>query len=110
MSLGKPVDAEALLLEMRGETGRYSPLNPNVLIVPALGRRKEPFEPEPVTDRDTILRTALAYLEGRGVEYVPLAIEEDIQASYEDDTYDEFRATVRGWVRELVRASKKGVT
>lgn len=86
---------------------RYSPLNPNVLIVPARGPRKTPFDPNPdgASERDVILGRVRTYLAEHNVPYVPLAIEEDIQASYEDDTLEEFRGVVRGWVRALVEAA-----
>lgn len=54
--------------------------------------------------RDEILRRALDHLSEHNVPYVPLDIEEDIQASYEDDTLEEFRDVVRGWIRELAGA------
>ena len=83
MSISKPFDKSALVLEMRG--------------APA-------YElPSDHTDRDEILRKALVYLSKRGVGYVPLDVEEDIQVSYDDDSLDGFRETVRGWIRELVR-------
>ena len=68
--------------------------------------RGEAISADDEAERDQILRNALTYLSSRGVLYVPLAIEEDIQTSYEDDTLDEFRDTVRGWIAELVRAGK----
>ena len=83
MSISKPFDKSALVLEMRG--------------VPA-------YElPSDHTERDEILRKALAYLSRRGVGYIPLDVEEDIQASYDDDSLDGFRETVRGWIKALAR-------
>lgn len=92
--LGESVDNAALAREMRGE-----PVPPSV----------EPqwFEVTPLTDRDEILSKALAYLSKRGVPYVPLAIEEDIQTSYEDDALEEFRETVRGWIKALAQAKQE---
>lgn len=101
-----------LVRRIRGESSdedetrsRYSPLNPNVLIVPALGPRKIPFEPGPDTDRDKILRNAYRYLAERNVSYVPIDIMDDIEASYEDDDLDAFRDTVRGWIRALAKGA-----
>jgi hypothetical protein len=83
MSISKAPDKSALLVEMRG-TPAYE-------------------LPPDHTDRDEILRKALAYLSRRGVSYVSLDVEEDIQLSYDDDSLDKFRETVRGWIRELVK-------
>lgn len=117
MTLGKPVDSDALLRKMRGEelepdvaspvTSRdrpVSPLNPKVVIVPAVGPR---FGPPPEdTERDEILRKALPDLSEQGVEYVPIDIEEDIQGSYDSDSFEEFSDTVRVWVRALLRRQR----
>jgi hypothetical protein len=81
-------------------------MNPNVLIVPCRGTRKSPFPPEPFDDRDSVLRKAYAYLDEKGVGYIPLDVEEDIQVSYDSDSPEEFRATVKGWMRELVKAGR----
>lgn len=103
--LRRPRLKEDLVREMGGvvEPQQHSPLNPDVLIVPAAGPRKTPFATDPDTDRDKLLRRALAYLSRQNVEYVPFDVEEDIQASYEDDTFEEFRETVWGWVRALAK-------
>ena len=52
--------------------------------------------------KDEIMKRALDHLSGH--TYVPFDVEEDIAASYEDDTLEEFREVVRGWVRELSEA------
>lgn len=56
-------------------------------------------------ERDRILGNALRHLSARGVPYVPLALEEDIQDSYEDDDLGTFRKTVRGWMVALAKAA-----
>lgn len=81
MTLGKPLDKKALLREMRGS------------------------EAGDTEERDRILGNALRHLSERGIEYVPLALEEDIQDSYEDDDIDTFRETVRGWMVALAKAA-----
>jgi len=49
------------------------------------------------------MRGALRYLAKRGVSYIPLDIEEDINKSYEEDDLGTFRGVVRGWIKELLR-------
>jgi uncharacterized NAD(P)/FAD-binding protein YdhS len=76
MVLGKAVDSEALLRDMRDDG----------------------------EERDEFLRKALTYLSRRGVTYRPLLeIEEGLNASYENDSLEEFQATVRRWIRDLVK-------
>lgn len=58
--------------------------------------------------RDTIIRciwlkAALTYLAERGVDYIPLDVEEDVNLSYDRDDLDTFRKTLRGWVGTLVK-------
>lgn len=56
-------------------------------------------------ERDRILGNALRHLSERGVPYVPLALEDEINVSYEDDDLDTFRETVRGWMVALAKAA-----
>lgn len=77
MPLGKSLDKKALLREMRGDD----------------------------EERDRILGNALRHLSERGVPYVPLALEDEINVSYEDDDLDTFRETVRGWMVALAKAA-----
>lgn len=62
------------------------------------------------THRDALIRgiwmrDALKYLAGRGVLYMPLDVEEDINVSCHEDDLDTFRQNLRGWVKELARAA-----
>ena len=56
-------------------------------------------------ERDRILATAMQHLSRYNIAYVPLDVEEDIEISYQRDDLDEFRETVRGWMRQLRGAS-----
>jgi hypothetical protein len=56
-------------------------------------------------ERDEILSRAMTHLSKHNVVYVPLDVEEDIEISYQRDDLDGFRETVRGWMRQLRRAS-----
>jgi hypothetical protein len=56
-------------------------------------------------ERDEILYRAMTHLSKHNVVYVPLDVEEDIEISYQRDDLDGFRETVRGWMRQLLRAS-----
>jgi hypothetical protein len=56
-------------------------------------------------ERDRILATAMQHLLRYSIVYVPLDVEEDIEISYQRDDLDEFRETVRGWMRQLRGAS-----
>lgn len=55
--------------------------------------------------KDEMLDKALRHLSKKGVEYVPLDIEEDVNLEYEQDDLDAFRETLRGWVVELRSAA-----
>ena len=56
-------------------------------------------------ERDRILATAMQHLSRLNIAYEPLDVEEDIETSYQRDDRDGFRETVRGWMRQLRRAS-----
>lgn len=105
--LRRPQPKHDLIRQMGGKP-KTSPLNPDVVVVPALGTRKVPFEPETDDERDRILRVAMTHLSEYGVSYIPLDVQEDIRASYDADSVEEFRKTVRGWMRELRASSKRG--
>lgn len=60
--------------------------------------------------RDTIIRAiwlklTLTHLAERGVEYVPLAVEDDINLSHDRDDLDTFRKILHGWITELVKST-----
>lgn len=57
------------------------------------------------SERDEILRRAMSHLSRHNVRYTPFDVEEDIELSYQRDDLEGFRETVRGWMRELRRAS-----
>ena len=56
-------------------------------------------------ERDRILATAMQHLSRLNIAYEPLDVEEDIEISYQRDDLDGLRKTVRGWMRQLRRAS-----
>jgi hypothetical protein len=47
----------------------------------------------------------MQHLSRLNIAYEPLDVEEDIETSYQRDDRDGFRETVRGWMRQLRRAS-----
>lgn len=72
----------------------------------ALGLQGEEAIPSDYQSRDEILVRAFRWCE-KNVNYVPLDIEDDISASYAEDTLEEFEKTVRKWLEALREAEKE---
>ena len=133
MALKLAVDRNALLEELRGERDCVDPAYKIMRECENLGLKIEAREveghagekrwevfsatgmPEELkrevkVHRDALIRgiwmrDALAFLAKRGVPYVPLDVEEDIDKSFDEDDLEGFRGVVRGWIVELTRRS-----
>lgn len=127
MALKLVVDRDALLEELRGDESctdtayrimRACEIADHPLEVREVDGRHEVFsagmpdhlKKECKVHRDALIRgiwmrDALRYLAKRGVPYVPLDVEEDINASYEEDDLETFKGVVKGWMRELLKGA-----
>lgn len=90
-------------LEVREVEGRFELFAPAGKMPDDLKERCKVFREEII--RAVWMKKALDYLAQHGAE-PPFDVAEDLERSFADDTLEEFRDTVRAWIRELLRAGR----